>query len=85
MIVHLNSEQTLFIHVVDQRTNVTHSLRILLEAKGREILQSLVADDADLRLFHMDHGFLDLDTQLSLQGISNGDILMSSGRIRFEL
>lgn len=78
MIVHLNSEQTLFIHVVDQRTNATHSLRILLEAKGREILQSLVADAADLQLFHIDHGFLDLDTQLSMQGITNGDILISS-------
>ena len=85
MIVHLNSEKTLFIHVVDKRTNVTHSLRILLEAKGREILQSLVADDADLRLFHIDHDFLDLDTQLSKQGITNGDILMSSRRTRFEL
>lgn len=63
--------------MVDGRTHVTHNLRILLKAIGREILQFLEADNSDMCLFRNDHGFLNLDSLLSTQGVANGDILTS--------
>lgn len=68
----------MFLYVSNKQTNHMHAMRVLSEIKGREVLQSLVTDNSNSYLYQSLNGFLNLDKSLSLQGVTNGEVLTSS-------
>lgn len=75
----------MFLYVSNKQTNDMHAMRVLSEIKGREILQSLVTDNSNSYLYQSLNGFLNLDKSLSLQGVTNGEVLTSSWTLYNEL